>query len=214
MYGHRYQTSWPLYGRKDNNLSFKTFTNNCFLLDSSNIIEKLKESDIKDPKTIFLSYYDEKKNIIVEKRFKIENFKNLYDFSNVIVDGKPVGFLMPKQKLANQNKIDLLTKEIKNSKFNDYFLKMLKLDLNKDIFDLEKTNDVNTFILKKKNNNNMFYENQNKGNNYTMINNNQNRIFSNKDEMQRNKNDQLNKNDNDYAQNFSNNRINNNKWQL
>ena len=55
-----------------------------------------------------------------------------------MIDGKFIGFLLPKYKLKNQNKIDLLAKEIKNSKYNYEFLKIFNLNINKDNFILEK----------------------------------------------------------------------------
>ena len=189
-----------IFKRGDNNINQELRTNDYFLLDSSSAIGNCIESDINEPNSIFLRYYDEEKKNVIEKRYKIDELKKLYDFNYIMEDGNPVGFLLPKKNFRNQNKIDFLTKEIKNPKYNNELLRILKLDLNKVNFDLKETKFNNILILNKNYDNHTFVKN-NFGNNNITINNNQNRIDSNRTEIFRKPNDQLNNNFKGYDHN-------------
>ena len=86
-----------------------------YLLDSFDKIKKYKTADPNDSDAIFLKFYDEQ-NGIIEEIYNIQNFKNSYDFIHIITTNEKlrnIGFLLPKNKLINQNKISVLSNEIK-----------------------------------------------------------------------------------------------------
>ena len=70
-----------IFKRGDNNIKQDLKTNNYFLLDSSSAIGNCIESDINEQNSIFLRYYDEEKKNVIEKRYKMDELKKLYDFN-------------------------------------------------------------------------------------------------------------------------------------
>ena len=122
-----------------------------YLLDWFDKIEKYKATEPNDPDAIFLKFYDEQ-NGIIEEIYNIQNFKNSYDFIHIITINEKlrnIGFLLPKNNLINQNKISVLSNEIKNSKLIKEISHSLNFDLTKDNFDLEEIDNKNVFILSK-----------------------------------------------------------------
>jgi len=147
--------------------------NEFFLLDSYKVLEKCKRTKINDSDGIFVQYYNENEKIIIEDIYKIENFINSYEFICIKTENeKPrkTGLLLPKSKLLNQNKINLILNEIKNSKFIREIGLFLNLDLIRYDFDLKETNSGNIFIITIISNNNI------KNNNY--INNKEQNLLS------------------------------------
>ena len=135
-----------------------------FLLDSYNALVKCKITNIYDIDGIFVKYYNENEKIIIEDIFKIESFINSYDFIYIKTENeKPriIGLILPKNNLLNQNKTNLISNEIQNSKFIKEISRTLYLNLNEYNFVLKETSDDNIFILTMINNNNMV-----KNNNY------------------------------------------------
>ena len=119
-----------------------------FLLDSFNEIKKYKIADPNDPNIIFLRYYNEQKGII-EEIYNIENFKNSYEFIIIKTENerpRSIGFLLPKNKLLNQKKVNILSNEIKNSKYIKEISYSLNLDLIKDDFYIKETDNDNMII--------------------------------------------------------------------
>ena len=149
--------------------------NEFFLFDSYNVLEKYKRGKFDDSDGIFVKYYNESEQTIVEDIYKIENFINSYEFFYIKPGNenpKIIGLLLPKNKLLNQNKTNLILNEIKNSKFIKEISYLLCLNLNKYNFDLKETSDDNIFILTMINNNN---NNIIINNNYNNNNNNYNK---------------------------------------
>ena len=80
MYQNKSESRTLMPQKSRNNINFSQeflTTINYFLLDSSNSIEKYNESSINERNIIFLRYYDDKKNCILEKIFKIEKLEKL-----------------------------------------------------------------------------------------------------------------------------------------
>ena len=199
MYGNK--TAFFQRGYNNQEIS----TNTYIYLESSNEIENLNESDKKDRNAILLRYYDETKKIAKQKLVKIEYLNNLCDFNYILIGGNPICFLLSKKKLRNQNKIDLLTKEIKNAKYKNGLLEISNFDLNKVNFELKRWKGNNQFILDK------IYDNRNLINNDKENNNFPNKLNSFKTQLPKKTNGNLNNNNfNNYWQNFSNNNSNNN----
>ena len=151
-----------------------------YLLDSFDKIKKYKTADPNDSDAIFLKFYDEQ-NGIIEEIYNIQNFKNSYDFIHIITTNEKlrnIGFLLPKNKLINQNKISVLSNEIKNSKLINEISHSLNFDLTKDNFDLEEIDNKNIFILTKINYNKK--SEYNNFNNHNINNNNSNEMYNNK----------------------------------
>ena len=98
-----------------------------------------------------------------------------------------------------QNKIDLLTKEIKNAKYKNGLLEILNLDLNKFDFEL-KERKSNQFILNKIYDNRNLINNNMENNNFSN-NNNQNGIDRFKSQLP------IKHFNNNYQQNFNNQEI-------
>jgi len=148
--------------------------NEFFLLDSYKVLEKCKRGNFHDSDGIFVQYYNENEKLIIEDIYKIENFINSYEFICIKTENekpKKTGLLLPKSKLLNQNKINLILNEIKNSKFIREIGLFLNLDLIRYNFDLKETNSGNIFIINIINNNNNI-----KNNNY--INNKEQNLLS------------------------------------
>ena len=121
-----------------------------FLLDSYNALEKCKRAKLDDYDGIFVQYYNENEQIIMEDIYKIENFINSYEFIYIKTENenpKIIGLLLPKNNLLNQNKTNFILNEIKNSKFIKEISHLLCLNLNKNNFGLKETSDDNIFII-------------------------------------------------------------------
>jgi len=200
---NKYQTT--IFQSGNNNYQ-EINTNNYFYLESSNAIENLNESYKNDRNAILIRYYDEKKKITKEKFVKKQYLNNLFDFNYIFIDGNPICFLLSKDNLKYQNKIDLLTKEIKNAKYKNGLLEILNFDLNKVNFELKERKSNNQFTLNKIYDNRNLINNDNRNNNFPN-NNNQNEI----DQLPRKPNGNLNNyNSNNNVQYFGNNNSNNN----
>jgi hypothetical protein len=73
-----------------------------FLFDSYNALAKCKITNIYDSDGIFIKYYNENEQIIIEDIFKIENFINSYDFIYIKTENENariIGLLLPKNNL-------------------------------------------------------------------------------------------------------------------
>ena len=197
---------------KNENLNLEKYSNikDYFLLGSSKEIQKFKRGSLDEKGIIYIRCKEN--NAISEDIYKWSDLLNSYDFYFIRTESensKILGFLLPKNKIINHNKANILYNEIIKSPYINDINYLLNVDLNNGNYILNEINKENLIILKKNDE-----KNKSQGNNDNIINNNRNEIYNiNRTVIVNQPNNRLNGN-NDFENNnyyYSNNNfINNN----